>query len=133
SRRSRCSACSRQVESGPPDTATRTRSPERNMACWRTVAVTRSRTLATAGGRRWAMSVWLAGRSDPGQPLLRLQDLGHRRQVGLVVPHPVEALHAGAVHDLGHEPLPHVVLADLRFEPDQPLERALQAGRAPAP
>src|SRR5207248_331205 len=126
SRRSRCSPCSKQTESGPPDTATSTRSPGANISCRRAVAVTRSRTRATAGGWR-GIDRRLGGRAR--EPLVRVRDLGSRREVRLGLPRAVESFHPGALHHRGDEPLTGVVLTDLPVEADHPLEPALERRR----
>src|SRR5438309_10616086 len=88
----------------------------------RAVAVTRSRTRATAGGRR-GMSL----RRDAGEPGVGVVDLGETREVLLALPDAVEPAHPGALHHVRDEPVAGGVLADLAVEPDQPLEASLHA------
>src|SRR5207249_2325237 len=66
-------------------------------------------------------------RADPSHPGLRLVDLLDGREVRRPLPDPVEAAHPDLANDLGHEPLPDVVLTDLGVEPDGTLEDLLDA------
>ena len=123
----RASAVSRQTESGPPDTITRTRSPGRSMSCSRTVAVTRVRTRATAGGRRARHGLSRATRATHGPGSA---DLLERRQVRGCEPDPVEAVHARRARPLrARTTRPASYCCDLLLEADRLLERRARRPR----
>src|SRR5580765_1611615 len=120
-RRNRISDSRRHTESGPPLTQTSTGSPDANMSYPRAVFVTRSRTLATAGGLRAAICL----PCDAGDPAIRIGHLARLREMLTRLPHQVEAAHPDPFDHVADESLAGVVLRYLLIEPDRTLEPLL--------
>src|SRR6476620_1814385 len=127
-RRNRISDSRRHTESGPPLTQTSTWSPDANMSYPRAVFVTRSRTLATAGGLRAAILL----PRDASDPAIRIGHLARLREMLARLPHQVEATHANPFDHVADESLAGVVLRHLLIEPDRPLESLLDAADMPS-
>src|SRR5512132_744550 len=128
SRRNRTNDSRRHTESGPPLTHTSTRSPGVNRSCARAVFVTRSRTLATAGGLRAAIGL----PRDASDPAIRIGHLARLREMLARLPHQVEAAHAHPFDHVAHESLAGVVLRHLLIESDRTLESLLDAANVPS-
>src|SRR3546814_6494003 len=77
----------------------------------------------SGSGRPWASAHELLGEADPGDPLLRLTDLGQAGQPAGAAPHRLERVGATAeALDLGDEPLAVRVLVQLGLEADEALD-----------
>ena len=127
-------SASRASESGPPDTA-QTRACRGAGTC--SAPSSASMTVASRGPaprpRRRPSACGEAGRSDARHPGLGVADLVHGGKHLRPLPHPVQQLGPARRLHGADEPLPRLVLAHLRLEPDELLEQARRQAGPPAP